>query len=94
LGGITVIAVFAPTNYMIAYAQVGSGVLAVIIGPYLVLIVSWQELGDDDPGTPRLYSLIRREVRGRALRTAASGAAVAVLVGVSSRRYGRERSQN
>jgi len=49
---------------------------------YLGLIVSWHELRDDDPRTPMLYSLVRREVRGRALRTASSGAAIAVLVGI------------
>src|SRR5437899_10473477 len=37
-------------------------------------IVSRHELRDDDPRTPRLYSLIRREVRGRALRMASSWA--------------------
>src|SRR5438445_6110288 len=82
VGGIGLIAAFAPTNYLIGYSQVGSGVLAVIVGLYLILIVSWHELRDDDPGSPKLYSLVRREVRGRALRTASSGAAIAVLVGI------------
>ncbi len=80
--GIGIIALFSPTDYWFGYAQVSSGGLAVALGLYLILIVSWRELGDDDPRTPRLYSLVRREVRGRALRTAASGAAVAVLVGI------------
>src|SRR2546426_12679468 len=74
VGGVGLIAAFAPTNYLIAYAQVGSGVLAVVVGLYLTLIVSWHELRDDDPRSPRLYSLVRREVRGRALRTASSWA--------------------
>src|SRR5216684_7447451 len=82
VGGIGFIAAFAPTDHLIAYAQVGSGVLAVTVGLYLILIVSWHELRDDDPRSPRLYSLVRREVRGRALRTASSGAAIAVLVGI------------
>src|SRR5437870_6063489 len=82
VGGVGHIAAFAPTNYLIGYSQVGSGVLAVIVGLYLILIVSWHELGDDDPRSPRLYSLVRREVRRRALRTASSGAAIAVLVGI------------
>src|SRR2546425_12191857 len=82
VGGIGLIAAFAPTNYLISYAQIGSGVLAVMVGLYLVLIVSWHELRDDDPRTPMLYSLVRREVRGRALRTASSGAAIAILVGI------------
>ncbi len=80
--GIGIIALFSPTDYFFGYAQVSSGGLAVALGLYLILIVSWRELGDDDPRTPRLYSLVRREVRGRALRTAASGAAIAVLVGI------------
>src|SRR2546422_4069366 len=82
VGGIGLIAAFAPTNYLISYSQVGSGVLAVVVGLYLTLIVSWHELRDDDPRSPRLYSLVRREVRGRALRTASSGAAIAILVGI------------
>src|SRR5437667_4344902 len=82
VGVIALLARVAPTNYLIGYSQVGSGVLAVIVGLYLILIVSWHELGDDDPRSPRLYSLVRREVRGRALRTASSGAAIAVLVGI------------
>src|SRR5947209_3954328 len=81
-GGIGLIAAFAPTNYLIGYSPVGSGVLAVIVGLYLILVVSWRELRDNDPRSPRLYSLVRREVRGRALRTASSGAAIAVLVGI------------
>ena len=80
--GVGLIALFAPTDHLMAYAQLGSGVLAVIVGLYLTLMVSWHELRDGDPRTPRLYSLIRREARGKALRTAASGAAIAVLVGI------------
>src|SRR5438445_11971023 len=82
VGGIGLIAAFAPTDYLIGYSQVGSGVLAVIVGLYLILIVSWHELRDDDSGSPKLYSLVRREVRGRARRTGPSGAALAVLVGI------------
>ena len=82
VGGIGLIAAFAPTDHLIASAQVGSGVLAVTVGLYLILIVSWHDLRDHDPRSPRLYSLVRREVRRRALRTVSSGAAIAVLVGI------------
>ncbi len=81
-GGIGLIGGFAPTDHLIAYAQVGSGGFAVIVGLYLILIVSWHEFQDADPRSPRLYSLIRRDVRRRLLRTAASGGAIAVLVGI------------
>ncbi len=80
--GIGVIASFAPTDYFFGYAQLSTGGLSAAIGLYLMFIVSWRELDDTDPRTPRLYSLVRREVRGRALRTVATGTAVAVLVGV------------
>ena len=80
--GIAIIALFSPTDYFFGYAQVSTGGLSAAIGLYLIFIVSWRELDDNDPRTPRLYSLIRREVRGRALRNVGSGIAVAVLVGV------------
>ncbi|MDA4125916.1 MAG: ABC transporter permease [Thaumarchaeota archaeon] len=80
--GLGVIALFAPTDFFFGYAQVTAGGLSTAIGLYLIFIVSWRELDDNDPRTPRLYSLVRREVRGRALRTVASGTAIAVLVGV------------
>ena len=80
--GVVVIALFAPLDYYVAYAQMTTGGLAVVAGLYLILVVSWREMGDTDPRSPKLYSLIRREVRGRALRSVASGAAIAVLVGV------------
>jgi putative ABC transport system permease protein len=80
--GIAIIALFSPTDYFFGYAQVSTGGLSAAIGLYLIFVVSWRELDDNDPRTPRLYSLVRREVRGRALRTVGSGIAVAVLVGV------------
>jgi len=80
--GIGIIALFSPTDYFFGYAQVSIGGFSAAIGLYLIFIVSWRELDDRDPRTPRLYSLVRREVRGRALRTMATGIAVAVLVGV------------
>src|SRR5712692_3037113 len=80
--GLGIIALFAPTDFFFGYAQVTAGGLSTAIGLYLIFIVSWREPDDSDPRTPRLYSLVRREVRGRALRTVASGTAIAVLVGV------------
>jgi putative ABC transport system permease protein len=80
--GIAIIASFAPTDFYFGYAQLTAGGLSTAIGLYLIFVVSWKELGDSDPRAPRLYSLVRREVRGRALRSVASGTAVAVLVGV------------
>jgi putative ABC transport system permease protein len=52
------------------------------VGLYLILIVSWHDFRDEDPRSPRLYSFIRKEVRGKLLRTAASGGAIAILVGI------------
>jgi putative ABC transport system permease protein len=80
--GVAIIGLFTPPNYVIEYAQVSAGSLAVTAGLYLILVVSWSELVDADPRTPRIYSLVRHEVRGRALRNAAAGAAIAVLVGI------------
>jgi putative ABC transport system permease protein len=80
--GIGTIASFAPTDYFFGYAQLSIGGLSAAIGLYLIFVVSWKELDDSDPRAPKLYSLVRRDVRGRALRTVASGTAVAVLVGV------------
>ncbi|HYR04069.1 MAG TPA: FtsX-like permease family protein [Nitrososphaerales archaeon] len=80
--GIGLIGLFDPRNRFISYAQVSAGSLAITAGLYLILVVSWHELGDADPRRPRLYSLVRREARGRLLRTTASGGALAVLVGI------------
>ena len=80
--GIAVISLFAPQNYFVSYAQVSIGSMLVTSGLYLVLVVSWREMDDSDPKSPQLYSLIRREFKGRSLRNLATGAAVAVLVGV------------
>ena len=80
--GTTVIGLFAPTDYLIAYSQVAAGIFAVTVGLYLLLVVSWYEPQANDPRTPRLYTLIRREARGRALRTVASGTAVAMVIGL------------
>jgi putative ABC transport system permease protein len=82
IAGIGLIGLFDPRNRFISYAQVSAGSLAITAGLYLILIVSWRELGDADPRRPRLYSLVRREARGRLLRTTASGGALAVLVGI------------
>ena len=82
--GIGLIGLFDPRNRFISYAQVSGGSLAITAGLYLILVVSWHELGDADPRRPRLYSLVRREARGRLLRTTASGGALAVLVGIQS----------
>ena len=82
VAGTAIIGLFTPTDYLVAYSQDAAGIFAVTIGLYLVFVVSWYEPQANDPRTPRLYTLIRREARGRALRTVASGTAVAVVIGV------------
>jgi putative ABC transport system permease protein len=56
--------------------------MALAAGLYVLLVVSWRDIGDGDPSAPALYTLIRREMHGRLLRSTASGAAIAVLIGV------------
>jgi len=79
--GLALMTAFPTTDPFVLQAQLGVGGLAVLIGFYLVLVVAWRRSPENLQTPPGIGTLIRSETRGRFLRTFATGAAVALVVG-------------
>ncbi len=79
--GLVLMAAFSTTDPFLVQAQFGIGGLAVLIGLYFVLVVAWRKPPVDLQNPPRIGTLIRREASGRFLRTFATGASIAIVVG-------------
>ncbi|TMQ00705.1 MAG: ABC transporter permease [Thaumarchaeota archaeon] len=79
--GLVLMTAFSTTDPFVLQAQLGIGGLAVLIGLYFVLVVSWRKPPVNLQNPPGIRTLIRREASGRFLRTFATGAAIALVVG-------------
>ena len=79
--GLVLMTAFSTTDPFVLQAQLGIGGLAVLIGLYFVLVVSWRKPPVNLQAPPGIRTLIRREASGRFLRTFATGAAIALVVG-------------
>ncbi len=63
-------------------AQLGAGAIVILLGLYLVLVVSRKEHHTwSEYQSPRLRTLIGRDARGRAFRTVTTVAAISVIIG-------------
>ena len=78
--GVVVMTAFSTTDPFVLQAQLGTGGLAIAIGLYFIL-VAWREQSVNQMTAPSISTLIRREARGRFMRTFATGASVAIVVG-------------
>ncbi len=79
--GVVLMTAFSTTDPFVLQAQLGIGGLAVLIGLYFVLVVSWRNPPVNLQAPLGIGTLIRREASGRFLRTFATGAAIALVVG-------------
>lgn len=81
-GGLLLTVGFTPTDPYVIQAQLGAGGIAILLGLYLVLVVSRREHHDwSTLPSPRLRTLIGRDARGRAFRTITTVAAISVVIG-------------
>ena len=81
-GGLLLILGFTPADPYVTQAQLGAGGIAIVLGLYLVLVVSTREHYHwNTYPSPRLRTLIGRDARGRAFRTVTTVAAISVVIG-------------